>query len=101
MIHIITAEERAKVREALSDLHDFLQRHSNRWDGANGQHPFVVDGSATEAIAILDKTPEVEVVGHSEEKPCTNCVSWNCELHGKPDNAPCLPRPLYAIKETK
>jgi hypothetical protein len=83
----------------LHDWFDYVVSVRRLHDTTSGRMENTV--VATEAIAILDKTPEVEVVGHSEEKPCTNCVSWNCELHGKPDNAPCLPRPLYAIKETK
>ena len=31
------------------------------------------------------------------EQPCTMCVSWNCELHGRPDDAPCLRRPDWVI----
>lgn len=31
------------------------------------------------------------------EQPCTMCVSWNCDLHGKPDDAPCLRRVDWVI----
>lgn len=31
------------------------------------------------------------------EQPCTMCVSWNCELHGKPDDPPCLRRVDWVI----
>ena len=30
-------------------------------------------------------------------QPCTMCVSWNCDLHGKPDDAPCLRRVDWVI----
>jgi protein gp37 len=32
-----------------------------------------------------------------DEQPCTMCVPWNCELHGKPNDAPCLRRPDWVI----
>lgn len=39
------------LREALTDTLDFLERHSNRWDGVNGKHPFtVVDFSGCVAV---------------------------------------------------
>ena len=37
--------------EALIDTLDFLERHSNRWDGVNGKHPQVVVTAARAAIA--------------------------------------------------
>lgn len=31
--------ERKKWRSALEDTTEFMERHSNRWDGENGKHP--------------------------------------------------------------
>ncbi len=36
---------------ALKDTLDFLERHSNRWDGVNGKHPQLVVTAARAAIA--------------------------------------------------
>lgn len=37
--------------EGLIDTLDFLERHSNRWDGVNGKHPQTVVTAARAAIA--------------------------------------------------
>ena len=44
--------ENAKLREALIDTLDFLERHSNRWDGINGKHPQIVADSARAALQV-------------------------------------------------
>ena len=44
-------EQRDALLEALLDTLDFLERHSNRWDGVNGKHPQVVVTAARAAIA--------------------------------------------------
>jgi hypothetical protein len=48
--HTATADELALLREAL----DFVQRHSNRWDGANGNHPAGIADRLTAAIAKIE-----------------------------------------------
>ena len=49
------AEEAEKQRDellvALIDTLDFVERHSNRWDGENGKHPATVVENARKAIA--------------------------------------------------
>lgn len=50
--------ERAKseaMRAALVDTLDFLERHSNRWDGVNGKHPFTVVEAARAALRAEPK----------------------------------------------
>lgn len=32
-----------------------------------------------------------------DEQPCTMCVRWNCELHGRPKDPPCLRRVDWII----
>lgn len=44
-------EQRDALLGALIDTLDFLERHSNRWDGVNGKHPQVVVTAARAAIA--------------------------------------------------
>ncbi len=43
--------QRGELLAALIDTLDFLERHSNRWDGVNGKHPQVVVSAARAAIA--------------------------------------------------
>ena len=43
-------EVNAKLLEALKDTLYFLERHSNRWDGVNGKHPFTVVEAARAAV---------------------------------------------------
>ena len=40
-----------ELLDALKDTLDFVERHSNRWDGANGKHPHTVVEAAHAAIA--------------------------------------------------
>jgi len=40
-----------ELLEALKDTLDFVERHSNRWDGVNGKHPQTVIEAARAAIA--------------------------------------------------
>jgi hypothetical protein len=39
------------MRVALADCLDFVERHSNRWDGINGKHPHEVVEAARTALA--------------------------------------------------
>jgi hypothetical protein len=57
----VTAAERKRwsgLRAALVDTLDFVERHSNRWDGVNGKHPMEVVTAARMALG-----PNVEVTG--------------------------------------
>ena len=40
-----------ELLDALKDTLDFVERHSNRWDGVNGKHPQTVSEAARAAIA--------------------------------------------------
>lgn len=51
-------EVNAELLESLIDTLHFLERHSNRWDGVNGKHPFAVCESAKAAIAKATKGQE-------------------------------------------
>ena len=42
--------ERDALKSALTDTLDFCERHSNRWDGINGKHPFTVVEAARAAL---------------------------------------------------
>lgn len=39
-----------RMRDALVDTLDFVERHSNRWDGVNGKHPAEVVENARAAL---------------------------------------------------
>lgn len=43
-------ERMARMEETLRDTTDFIERHSNRWDGANGRHPAEVVEAARAAL---------------------------------------------------
>lgn len=45
---------------ALVDTLDFVERHSNRWDGVNGKHPMAVVTAAREALALASTTAPQE-----------------------------------------
>lgn len=45
-----------QLREALEDANDFVERHSNRWDGINGKHPCTVVESSRQALALPQDT---------------------------------------------
>ena len=52
-------EQRDALRDALIDTLDFLERHSNRWDGVNGKHPQTVVTAARAALnPHHDKEPQ-------------------------------------------
>ena len=42
--------QRDELLAALIDTLDFLERHSNRWDGVNGKHPQLVVEAARAAL---------------------------------------------------
>jgi len=42
-----------------------------------------------------------QIIGWTDEGRCNMCVSYNCDLYGKPENAPCLPTPIYAQEAKK
>jgi len=52
-LYELTPAEKAApdLLEALKDTLDFCERHSNRWDGMNGKHPWGVVRGARAAIA--------------------------------------------------
>lgn len=54
------ANEIERLRTALTDTLDFVERHSNRWDGVNGKHPNDVVTVARELLA-----PNAEVTGNA------------------------------------
>lgn len=43
---------------ALVDALDFLERHSNRWDGVNGKHPQLVVEAARAALLKASGEPQ-------------------------------------------
>lgn len=45
-----------ELLSSLIDTLDFLERHSNRWDGVNGKHPNTVATRARSAIAKATKS---------------------------------------------
>jgi hypothetical protein len=45
-----SAADNKALRDALLDALDFLERHSNRWDGVNGKHPHEVVEAARAAL---------------------------------------------------
>ena len=52
------AEQRKVLEQALESLKDtlyFLERHSNRWDGVNGNHPMIVAENANAAITAIQE----------------------------------------------
>lgn len=51
-------EVNVELLASLIDTLYFLERHSNRWDGVNGKHPFTVCESARAAIAKATKGQE-------------------------------------------
>jgi hypothetical protein len=52
----------AMLVEALVDTTDFLERHSNRWDGVNGKHPHTVVEAARAALTAAQQAqPEPSV----------------------------------------
>lgn len=51
-------EQRDVLLDALLDTLDFLERHSNRWDGVNGKHPQTVVTAARAAIAKATGAPQ-------------------------------------------
>lgn len=52
----------AQLREALEDANDFVERHSNRWDGINGKHPYTVFESSRKALALPQDTIALEAM---------------------------------------
>lgn len=51
-------EEAEPLRASLRDTLDFLERHSNRWDGVNGKHPQVVVTAARAALSAARPSRE-------------------------------------------
>lgn len=54
-------EEAELLRVSLRDTLDFLERHSNRWDGVNGKHPQVVVTAARAALSAARPSREGEM----------------------------------------
>ena len=48
------AAQNQQLREALIYTLDFLERHSNRWDGVYGKHPNDVAVAARDALSLPD-----------------------------------------------
>jgi len=78
---------------------------SNVWLGATICNQAEADRDIPKLLAVpaarrfLSMEP---LLGHvnlhlTDEQPCTMCVSWNCELHGKPKDPPCLRRVDWII----
>lgn len=49
-LHAAALAREAALREALRDTLDFVERHSNRWDGSNGKHPALIVEAALAAL---------------------------------------------------
>lgn len=45
--------------DAMKQALDFIERHSNRWDGVNGEHPMTTVTNLRSAIAELEKLEPV------------------------------------------
>lgn len=67
-----------QLREALEDANDFVERHSNRWDGINGKHPCTVVESSRKALALPQDTSALEAMiakaGEVMRERCANYV---------------------------
>lgn len=48
---VAQGEREAQLMDALRDTLDFVERHSNRWDGVNGKHPAEVVENARALLA--------------------------------------------------
>ena len=51
-------ERVAQLESALRDTLDFVERHSNRWDGVNGKHPFNVVENARAVLVASQEPPK-------------------------------------------
>lgn len=84
---------------------DFDKHYPNVWLGATIVNQEEADRDIPKLLAVpaakrfLSMEPLLGPVDLrlKMEQPCTMCVSWNCELHGKPDDAPCLRRADWVI----
>jgi hypothetical protein len=50
--HLELLAENERLKASLVDALYFLERHSNRWDGVNGKHPFGVVETARALLGI-------------------------------------------------
>ena len=92
MNHIITDEQRAKVREALKKLTAAAEIHGDQFKPDNNWHK--MSDAGTEALAILDNAQSVGVVGYEVHRAmCEPALQYRKEK-GALEN-----KPLYAIKE--
>lgn len=53
-------EQVKMLRAPLIDTLDFVERHSNRWNGVNGKHPNDVVTAAREALAATEQKEKAE-----------------------------------------
>ena len=50
----LRGDEIEKLQESLADTLYFLERHSNRWDGINGKHPYEVVETARALLSAKE-----------------------------------------------